>query len=108
MNTFESSLLTELRGYVAERSEDAPVRRRSRARWAWAAAVPAATLATVGALVLSSSAASAYSLDKTTNGDIVVKIEALSDAAGLENALRANGVDAHVDYSAVATTPPEG
>lgn len=99
LDTFERSLLTELRAHVAARG---PARSRRR-RWAWAAA-PAGAAAAVAVALTLGGPSPAYAVDEAGDGDIVVTIHRLDDAAGLEKALRAEGVDADVDYS--GTTPP--
>lgn len=111
MNTFESSLLTELREHVATRSDAVPARNRRSKRLRWSALpVGAATAASAVAFVLLQSPAAAYAVDKSANGDVVVTIDRLSDAAGLQNALRADGINAYVNYDAnlTLTPPPPG
>jgi hypothetical protein len=102
MNQFEDSLLTELRTYVATRAAARPARRRRIARWGLAAIPVGATAAAISlAAILVQSPAAAYAVTKTGNGDVVVTITQLSDAAGLQNALRADGIQAYVSYGPV-------
>jgi hypothetical protein len=48
---------------------------------------------------------SAYAVTPRADGSVTVKISSLSDAAGLQSALRAAGVPAVVRYSAAADCP---
>gem|GEM_PF-7025774 len=96
-DSFDRALLTELRQVAAE-GAPAPVR-RTRKRWALSAAGLAAAGATaVGFTTLGSS--SAYAVDETDSGDIVITIHELDDASGLEDALADHGIEAEVDYDA--------
>jgi hypothetical protein len=100
LDTFEQSLLGELRRNVAARTPDRSVaRRRTGVRLAVGglAAAGAATVAVVlGSVVLGPEAA--YAVDPQPDGDVVVTIHDLADAAGLEAALAAEGIHAHVTY----------
>ena len=96
--TFEDRLLHQLQGVVRAQAPSRPgrphrVRNRS---LAGAAAAVAAT--TISALVLTSGASPAYAIDEH-NGTVTVTIKSLSDAPGLQQALRAKGVPAYVDYT---------
>ncbi|SFC89262.1 hypothetical protein SAMN04487968_11398 [Nocardioides terrae] len=102
LDTFEQSLLTELRAHVASR---APAPAHGRRRWAWGALPVGAAAAVTVALTLGGPSA-AYAVDEAGNGDVVVTIHRLDDAAGLERALRAEGIDADVDYSGKTPPPP--
>lgn len=104
LDTFEQSLLTELREHVSARARTTAARPRSR-RQAWLAA-PIAIGATVlavglvgipGSDVGQPSAAAAYSVT-ADNEEIVVTITRLEDASGLEQALAEHGVEAEVTY----------
>lgn len=96
-DSFDRALLTELRQVAAE-GATAPAR-RTRKRWALSAAGLAAAGATaVGFATLGSS--SAYAVDETESGDIVITIRELDDASGLEDALADHGIEAEVDYNA--------
>ncbi len=90
MNTFEQSLLTELREHVAARAP-----RRSR-RWRWAA-VPVAALA-AGATVFAMQPNPAYAVSDSGE-EVVIIVKRLDDADGLEKALAEHGIEAEVDYS---------
>lgn len=106
MNTFEQSLLTELREHVATRTRR-PVRSARSRRWRWAA-LPAAAAAAVTAVVVAMWGPSpAYAVDESGD-DVVVTVYRLDDAEGLEQALRDHGVDAEVDYDPDAVEPVEG
>jgi hypothetical protein len=112
MNSFETALLNELRTIVTERSEQRPRHRlASRLRRPSFIAVPvgvagAAAAAVVGVGALSGATA-AYAVTTASSGDVVVTIKSLSDASGLQSALRADGIDAIVNYDATgSSTPP--
>ncbi|AJR18123.1 hypothetical protein GUY44_12370 [Pimelobacter simplex] len=99
LDTFEQSLLTELRRHVAERP--APqLRRRSRTRrWAaTGAGLVAAGSVAAGAVLLQPGPA--FAVQEEADGDIVVTIASLKDADGLERALEEHGVEAEVTYGA--------
>jgi hypothetical protein len=58
----------------------------------------------VGAL---SGATAAYAVTTASSGDVVVTVNSLSDASGLQSALRADGIDAVVNDDAQgSSTPP--
>lgn len=107
MNTFESSLLTELREHVAHQAA-APARRTRAKRLKWSVVPAGGVAAAAVAFVLVQSPAAAYAVEKADNGDVVVTIDKLSDAAGLQSALRADGIHAVVNYDAdfVPVAPP--
>jgi hypothetical protein len=100
LDTFEQSLLSELRQHVATRAP-APanaLRRRSLplAVGALATAGAAAVALSLGTDVVSPSRA--YAVESQANGDVVVTVYDLTDAEGLEHALAAKGVHAAVTY----------
>jgi len=99
MNQFEASLLTQLNAVADSRSPHRPLLRRPAfvALPAGAVGIAAAAIVGVGAL---SSATAAYAVTTAANGDVVVTINSLSDAAGLQSQLRADGIDANVNYNA--------
>lgn len=99
MNHFESSLLTRLNAVADSRSAHKPLLRKPAfmALPAGAVGIAAAAIVGVGAL---SGATAAYAVTTTSNGDILVTINSLSDAAGLQSQLRADGIDANVNYDA--------
>jgi hypothetical protein len=112
MNSFETALLNELRTVVTERSEQRPRHPlASRLRRPRFIAVPlgvagAAAAAVVGVGALSGATA-AFAVTTASSGDVVVTINSLSDASGLQSALRADGIDAVVNYDAQGlSTPP--
>jgi hypothetical protein len=100
---FEDRLLSELRQVVAElpvpQVVSPPRRHRKRplllAGTATAAAAGVALLFAIG----SGGVAPAFAVDHQPNGDVTVTINQLSDARGLENQLRADGISAVVDYT---------
>ena len=67
-------------------------------------ALPAGALGVVAAAVVGfgalGGAGAAYAVTTASNGDVVVTINALSDASGLQSQLRAAGINAYVNYSA--------
>ena len=104
MSNFEERLLTELRDVVAEQPEERGQRsgRRMRGR---AQLVLAGGLAAVAALAaiaavffLSAGTQKAYAVTKNDDGSVTVTIDSLTDAAGLQSALQADGVNAVVEY----------
>jgi hypothetical protein len=110
MNTFETALLAELRTIVTQRAERRPGPLARRLRRPGFIALPvgvagaaAATVVAVGAL---SGATAAYAVTTASSGDVVVTINSLSDAPGLQSALRADGIDAIVNYDASSTSTP--
>jgi hypothetical protein len=113
LDSFETALLQALHEHAAVAqhavAEPTPIR-RPRRRFARVAAGIAASAA--GALALVAVGLSgpepAFAVNTAADGDIVVTIHDLSDAAGLEQALRDRGVDADVDYhpSGACAQPP--
>ncbi|GAB3170690.1 hypothetical protein GCM10027059_37500 [Myceligenerans halotolerans] len=102
LDTYEQSLLTELRRHVAERSP-APDRRRAGRRWWIAAPVGAAGAAAAAFFALAPSAAYAVTEE---HGDLVVLVHRLDDAEGLEQALAEHGITAEVEYDATVVPGP--
>ncbi len=101
LDSFESALLLELRQHVAEHPapEPAPVRRpRRRLRLAaiGAAGIAASVVAVFG--LGGTGGSPAYAIDENSAGDVIVTVHRLDDAAGLEQALLAKGIDADVSY----------
>ncbi|HTE62715.1 MAG TPA: hypothetical protein VK631_20335 [Solirubrobacteraceae bacterium] len=102
--TFEERLLTELRAVVAERPAPetvapASARRVPRARLVLAAGAVAATAAAVFVGTGGDPAATAYAVEKQSDGSVTVEVRSLRDAAGLQEKLRAAGIPAVVDYT---------
>lgn len=101
LDSFERDLLTELRSVVTERAAAAaprtapPSRRR---RPLQAASAVGALVAAAGAAVLAGGSP-AFAVDTTDDGSVVVTINELDDADGLEEALADHGVRAEVDYA---------
>ena len=102
MSNFEERLLHELRAEVAARPVDGgrrrPFWRRSRLVLAGGLAVALAAAATTAVLVLSAGTQAAYAVTKNADGSVTVEIDSLTDAAGLQSALQAAGVNAVVEY----------
>ncbi len=110
LDSFEASLLTELRGEVARRGADGvPASRPKAVRRGLqlsgtAALATAAALGVIG-LAGGPGASAAYAVDREADGDIVITLNALKDPEGLERELAGYGIDAEVDYEA---TPDMG
>jgi len=104
MSNFEERLLTELRGVVAEQPEERGQRserrafRRPRLMLAGGLAAAVAVAAIAGVFYLSAGTSAAYAVTKNADGTITVQIDSLTDAAGLQSALQAAGVNAVVKY----------
>jgi hypothetical protein len=101
LDTFEQSLLDELRQHVARGAIRATPRRRRRVGLA-AGGLAAGGLA-AAAVVLSIATNvvgpnAAYAVESQPNGDVVVTVHDLSDAGGLQNALAARGISASITY----------
>ena len=92
LDHFEQSLLTDLRGHVAERA---------------VAAVPVGAGAAATAALFALSPTAAYAVTES-GGEVVVTITRLDDADGLERALAEHGITADVDYSATLPDSPPG
>jgi hypothetical protein len=107
--TFEDRLLDQLRLVVAANPTppEPSVRQPRRRRWPVAvAALPAAGVAAAIAVVTAGGTQAAYAIDSHPDGRITVHLASLTDAAGLQAALRARGVPAIVDYSATCRSVP--
>lgn len=98
LDGFDRALLTELR-HVA--IEGAPAPRRARRRLALGGTGVATAAATAVAFTTFGSPA-AYAVAENGDGDVVITIRELEDAAGLEEALADHGIEADVDYDASA------
>jgi hypothetical protein len=104
LDSYETALLAELRREVSERpapeTTAVPVRRPRRRRLiAGGATVVAASVVAVFGLG-AGGGSPAYAVETNSAGDVTVTVHRLDDAAGLENALRAQGIDADVSYDA--------
>ncbi len=99
MSNFEERLLVELRGLVSTKPRSTGQRWGGR-RLALAGVVAAgfAAAATAGAFFLSAGAQAAYAVTKNADGSVTVKVDSLTDAAGLQAALENAGVNAVVAY----------
>jgi hypothetical protein len=105
LDSFETALLTELRREVAEHPTPAPapaVVRRPKRRLRLAAVAATGVAASVVAVfgLGGSGGSPAYAVDENSAGDVIVTVHRLDDAAGLEQALKAKGIDADVSYDA--------
>lgn len=102
MSNFEDRLLQELRGVVeaqpADRGQRSSPWRSRRLALAGGLAAAAAVAAIAGVFFLSSGTQAAYAVTKNADGTISVEIDSLTDAAGLQSALQADGVNAVVVY----------
>jgi hypothetical protein len=100
VSNFEERLLAELRGLVRE--EPAPTGRRRlggrRIALAGGLATAVAAAATAGVFFLFTGAQAAYAVTKHADGSVTVEVDSLTDAAGLQSALQAAGVNAVVEY----------
>jgi hypothetical protein len=100
VSNFEERLLVELRGLV--RAETAPSGRRRlgghRLALAGGLTTALAAAATVGVFLLSTGAQAAYAVTENPDGSVTVEVDSLTDAAGLQSALKAAGVNAVVEY----------
>jgi hypothetical protein len=103
LDTFEQSLLTELRQHVTARASDRTATRTAHRR-RWAVGLTGGGLATAAAAVAIilgigvAGPSAAYAIESQADGDVVVTVYDLSDASGLEQALAARGVHADVTY----------
>ena len=103
LDTFEQSLLTELRQHITAHAKTAPAATRRRRRRSLGLATGLAAAATGIAVSLGIGLAGpvgAYAVEAGAHGSLVVTIYDLSDVGGLEHALAAKGVDAKVSYVA--------
>ena len=102
LDTFEQSLLNELRQHVVTRAavRAAPRRRRkvgvATGRLVAGGLAAAAVALSIATNVVGPSAA--YALESEPNGDVVVTVHNLSDAGGLHDALAAKGISASITY----------
>ena len=112
LDSFESALLAELRTHVAEQparqAEPRGTRGRRVRRFAVGAVAAGLAASVVGVVSLGGhgGASPAYAVELDGDGDVVVTVHRLDDAAGLEKALRAKGVDADVSYDADGNQGP--
>jgi hypothetical protein len=105
LDTFEQSLLVELRRHVAAQ---APTQAATRRRWITGGVAGLATAGAAVAVVVSlgtgvGGPTAAYGVESQPNGDVIVTVHDLADASGLERALAAKGVHADVRHVAAFT-----
>jgi hypothetical protein len=100
MSNFEERLLAELRGVVEAEPAPGDRRRLGERRLALAGGLvtAVAAAATAGVFLLSAGAPAAYAVTKNADGSVTVEVDSLTDAAGLQSALQAAGVNAVVEY----------
>lgn len=102
VKNFEERLLLELRSLVpppaADRGRRRPLWRRPRLVLAGGLTAVLAAAATAGVVLLSAGTQAAYAVTKHADGSVTVEVDSLSDAAGLQAALQAAGVNAVVQY----------
>lgn len=123
LDGFETRLLGELRTVVADRADSGSAQqpqqsRQPRLRRVALVAASVAALAVGGAVVAPRLLASpAFAIETAADGDTVITINRLEDAAGLEDALADHGIEADVTYGGAAPEtysvtegdpPPEG
>jgi hypothetical protein len=105
LDRFERALLQELRAHVADREPEAtttPATQRPHRRRRWAAGLAAAAAAATAYVVVSPggpAVSPAYAVTQQDDGDVVVTIHRLEDAAGLAAALAERGIEAEVDFA---------
>lgn len=107
--TFEDRLLDRLRLVVAANAAPPQPRARQPRRRHWplaAAGLAAAGVAAAFVIVIPGGTQAAYAIDSQPDGTVTVQIASLSDAAGLQAALRDRGIPAIVDYSATCRSVP--
>jgi hypothetical protein len=103
LDTFEQSLLTELRQHVAARTSNRSAARTT-SRRRWTVGLTGGGLATAAAAVAISlgigvaGPSAAYAIEPQPDGDIVVTVYDLSNASALEGALAAKGIHADITY----------
>jgi hypothetical protein len=110
LDSFETALLAELRREVAEHPAPVPAplrrsrrpRRRLRLAAVGATGIAASVVAVFG--LGGTGGSPAYAVDENSAGDVIVTVHRLDDAAGLEKALAAKGIDADVSYDADGST----
>ncbi len=100
LDTFEQSLLVELRRHVAAQ---APARAVARRRWVAGGVAGLVTAGAAVAVVVSigtgvAGPTAAYGVEAQPNGDVIVTVHDLADASGLERALAAEGIHADVRH----------
>ena len=102
LDTFEQSLLTELRQHVSThaRTASATSRRRRRSVGLAAGLAGAGAVFAISVSTGLAGPSAAYAVEAGAQGSLVVTIYDLSDVNGLENALSAKGVNAKVSYVA--------
>lgn len=96
LDHFDRALLTELRRFAESPTASAP---QSRRRWVTPTAGIAAVAASLGVVAVATLGPStAFAVDQTSDGAVVITVHELSDADGLERALADHGINASVTY----------
>jgi hypothetical protein len=100
VSNFEERLLGELRGVLPVESAPSGGRRRVGGRFALAGglAMAAAAAATASVVFFATGDHPAYAVTKNADGSVTVEVDSLTNAAGLQAALQAAGVNAVVEY----------
>jgi hypothetical protein len=102
LDTFEQSLLNELRQHVVTRAAGGATPRRRRSVGLAAGGLAAGGLAAAAIAVSIATnvvgPSAAYAVESEPNGDVVVTVRELSDAGGLQGALAAQGISASITY----------
>jgi hypothetical protein len=102
VSNFEERLLRELQSQVAaqpvDRGQRRPLWRGRRLALAGGLAAVLAAAASAGVFFLSAGTQAAYAVTKNADGTVTVEIDSMTDAAGLQEKLRAVGVNAVVQY----------
>jgi hypothetical protein len=102
VSNFEERLLHELRGVVeakpAGRGRRRPVWRAPRLVLAGGLTAVAAAAVLAGVFFFSAGTPAAYAVTRNADGTVSVEVDSMTDAAGLQSALAAAGVNAVVEY----------
>ncbi len=96
LDSFETALLTRLRGHVGQ--QPAASHRPSRPRLVLAAIATVAAAVAMVVVVPGLGPTAAYSVQEGNSGTITVEVRRLEDARGLEAELAKYGVEADVTY----------
>lgn len=96
LDSFETALLRELRQHVEER--DSRPARRSRTRLLVSGLGVVAAAVTAAVVIPGLGVTTAYSVQEGNSGEVIVSVDRLEDADGLERALEEQGISADVTY----------
>jgi hypothetical protein len=102
LDTFEQSLLNELRQHVVTRAAVRVTPRRRMSVGLAAGGLAAGGLAAAAVAISIATnvvgPSAAYAVESEPNGDVVVTVHDLSDGGGLQGALAAKGISASITY----------